>query len=47
MTKKTYISKSGDEWVWNETKELKEYIKSHGNTNRGKQNTSIEGKKSK
>lgn len=47
MTKKSYISKSGDEWVWNESKELREYIKSHGNTNRREQDSSIKSKKSK
>lgn len=45
MTKRTYTTKSGDEWSWNETKELKEYSKRHGNTNRGGQDPSKEVKK--
>lgn len=45
MTKRTYKSKSGDEWSWEETKELKEFIQ-NGNTNQGEQNTRTKGEKS-
>ena len=47
MTKKTYTSSSGNVWSWDESKELKEYIKNYGNPNRGEQNPTTKVKKSK
>jgi hypothetical protein len=45
MTKRTYTSKSGDTWSWEETKELREFIQ-NGNSNQRKQNTREESKES-
>lgn len=45
MVKRTYKSKSGDEWSWEETKELTEFIQ-NGNSNQGEQNTRKESKES-